>query len=397
MTRRVGVIGLGTIGRQELSLLRGGDHDLVGYDNRASVTREVAATETDRTRRVTLTSDPSALETCITLILCLPTVDAHGEISLAAFDDVLDKLRGRVKDDALVIVASSVPIGFTRGFAGRLGTTLVAAAPERFDPGRGLELARIPRVVGGLTAHATDQALAHYRAFGVATRRVESPEVAEASKILENAFRLLNVAFINEFADVCRRLGLVAADVIDAAATKPFGFMAHYPGAGAGGVCVPVVPRYLLAAAADVEGSAPILTAALRANDEQPARIARTISGSLSQNGGKILVVGATYKADYSDSRGSPALRLIRELASSHTVEVLDPVLNERDIPDGVVLHREVPLGQFVAVVIAVRHKDLKLDAISALAPVVFDLGRGEVRGTKPATKRSDVPQLTRS
>src|SRR5207244_9886208 len=153
--------------------------------------------------------------------------------------------------DRLVVVASTVPIGFTRNLAARLGShgRVVSHAPERFDPGRGTDLGEIPRVVGALSAEALDLTISLYAKAKVPTHQVEPVEVAEASKLLENSFRLVNISFINEFAELCRRLGIVAADVIDAAATKPFAFMAHQPGVGARGTCIPTMPRYLPAAA----------------------------------------------------------------------------------------------------------------------------------------------------
>src|SRR5207302_460723 len=223
----------------------------VGFDTsarRVLAVRTANPTGADRSHTTSLRLRD--LDTCGVLVVCLPTVTRAGEPSLAAFDRFTLELRRLPVRERLIVVASTVPVGFSRRFAERLGShgALVAHVPERFDPGRATELRAIPRVVGGVNAKARELATALYMKAGVSACPVDPIEVAEASKLLENSFRLVNIAFINEFADLCRRLGIRAADVVDAAATKPFAFMPHYPGAGAGGECVPTMPKYLVEA-----------------------------------------------------------------------------------------------------------------------------------------------------
>src|SRR4029077_6836928 len=178
-------------------------------------------------------------------------------------------MTGLESANRLIVIASTIPIGFTRELAQLIGEhgRLIAHVPERFDPGRSTELGEIPRVVGGLTAEARDLAADLYTHLGIPITKVDPVEVAEASKLLENLFRLVNIAFINEFAELWRRVGIPAADVIDAAATKPFAFMAHSPGVGAGGPCIPTMPQYLLEAADRAGFKMPILSDAVSGNE----------------------------------------------------------------------------------------------------------------------------------
>src|SRR5690348_16789060 len=246
---------------------------------------------------------------------------------MEAFTQFAGDLQALGVRERLVVVASTVPIGFTRRFAESLGRHggRVSHAPERFDPGRGTALGQIARVVGALSDEARALTVEMYSRAKVPTHEVEPVEVAEASKLLENSFRLVNIAFINEFAELCRRVGIVASDVIQAAATKPFAFMAHQPGVGAGGNCIPTMPRYLLDAAAAAGIEMPILRDAVRGNAEVIDRVADHVDTLLAARGARrarVLVAGATYKPNYPDARASAALAFARGLATRHDVVV---------------------------------------------------------------------------
>lgn len=381
---RVGVVGLGTIGAQELALWQRAGLDPIGYD-----ILEARARLLGGTTRIT------DLEPAEALILCLPNLAPSGENSLAAFDHFVEAARSLDPRDRLVVIASTVPIGFTRELAGRLGPhgRYVAHAPERFDPGRGTELGEIPRVVGALSDEALDETIALYSRAHVQTHRAEPVEVAEASKLLENSFRLVNISFINEFAELCRRIGIVAADVIDAAATKPFAFMAHHPGVGAGGTCIPTMPRYLLEAAEKSGVEMPILRDAVDGNDQVSKRVGEHVRRLLAAHGiarGNVLVVGATYKPNYPDARASAALAFARGLATQHAVVVYDPVIDPAGFPEGLPLLREIPNGRrFDAVVIAMKHRGTDVAALRQLSPILVDLVRGAVEATESVSSRN--------
>ena len=381
---RVGIVGLGTIGAQELALWERAGLQPIGYE-----ISEPRAQMLGGTTRIDDLAPTDAL------ILCLPNLAPNGENSMAAFDHFVEMAQGLDGKQRLIVVASTVPIGFTRRFAARLGRhgRAVSHAPERFDPGRGMELGEIPRVVGAVTEDALERTIALYEMAHVPTHRVEPVEVAEASKLLENSFRLVNISFINEFAELCRRMGIVAADVIDAAASKPFAFMAHQPGVGAGGTCIPTMPRYLLDAAQEKGIEMPILADAVRGNEQIIDRVAEHVGQLLPGTGArraKLLVVGAAYKPDYPDSRASAALAFARGLATQHDVVVFDPIVDTARWPKDLVLVREMPAGeQFDAVVIALKHRGTDMTALRRLSRIMIDLVRGAVEATESISSRN--------
>lgn len=388
------MVGLGTIGAQELALWQRSGHETVGYDIAESrVTALSGAAHARSGPAPRLTTRVTDLNDADVLVVCLPNLAPNGENSMAAFDTFVEDAKLLRAVDRLVILASTLPIGFTRELATRLGPygRLVAHAPERFDPGRGTELGEIPRVVGALSQEALDLTVELYRRAGVTTHAVDPVEVAEASKLLENSFRLVNIAFINEFAELCRRLGITASDVIDAAATKPFAFMAHQPGVGAGGTCIPTMPRYLLDAARRSGLQMPILQDAVTGNEHLTERVADHLRELLSAGGvtrGRVLVVGASYKPNYPDPRGSAALAFSRGLSKHHSVVVYDPIVDATRFPDELELVREVPTTQFDAVVIALKHRDTDIDALRRLSPILIDLVRGAVEVTESLSTR---------
>ena len=382
------MVGLGTIGSQELALWQRAGHQTVGFDVSESRIKALGSHAGSR-----LSTRIADLNDADVLILCLPNITATGENSMAAFDRFVEDAQSLDEKQRLIIVASTVPIGFTRELAARLGARgrLFAHAPERFDPGRGTELGEIPRVVGALTDEAMELTLDLYKGAGVTTHPVEPVEVAEASKLLENSFRLVNISFINEFAELCRRLGIAAADVIDAAATKPFAFMAHQPGVGAGGTCIPTMPRYLLDAAKLNGLEMPILQDAVTGNEQVIERVAGHLRELLSASGitrGKVLVVGASYKPNYPDARASAALAFARGLAKHHSVVVYDPVVDTENFPKDVALVRSMPESRFDAVVIALKHRNTDVDALRQLSPILIDLVRGAVEVTESLSTR---------
>jgi len=385
---KVGVVGLGIIGSQELALWQRAGHETVGFDVSESRVKALGSHAGSR-----LSTRIADLNDADVLILCLPNLSPSGENSMAAFDRFVAEVQALEEKERLIIVASTVPIGFTRELAARFGTRgrLFAHAPERFDPGRGTELGEIPRVVGALTAEAMELTVELYKGAGVTTHQVEPVEVAEASKLLENSFRLVNISFINEFAELCRRLGIAAADVIDAAATKPFAFMAHQPGVGAGGTCIPTMPRYLLDAARANGLEMPILQDAVTGNEQIIERVADHLRELLSASGierGRVLVVGASYKPNYPDARASAAIAFARGLAKHHSVVVYDPIVETANFPQDVELVRSLPQARFDAVVIALKHRDTDVDALRQLSPVLIDLVRGAVEVTESLSTR---------
>jgi UDP-N-acetyl-D-glucosamine dehydrogenase len=392
----IGVVGLGTVGAQELTLWHQGGYQVVGYDLDPVRLRSLEAASPNGTGPpVWLTDSLRDLEACSVLIVCLPTLDAAGRPSLAAFDRFLASLDLLPKADRLTIVTSTVPIGFCGQLARQLGSLgkLLAYVPERFDPGSNRDFQSVPRVAGATSGMALRRTVELYATVGVRLSAVEPIEIAEASKLLENAFRLVNISFINEFARLCRHVGVPAADVIAAAATKPFAFMAHSPGAGAGGRCIPTIPAYLLAAGQSAGLDMPVLTAAMTMNHRLPQRIAQELRLLLAESGttrGRVLLLGLTYKPNEPDARGSAALRVAMALAAEHDVTIVDPIVPVDQLPPGLRLFRKLPMAlRYDAVVVAVRHRGFDPTALAKLSPIILDLVTGEVRQRPSARSRT--------
>ena len=199
---------------------------------------------------------------------------------------------------------------------------LVAFSPERIDPGRtDFTIRTTPKLVGGMTAACTERARDLYALVCDEVVVVSSPEAAELSKLLENVFRSVNIAFVNELAQLCDRLGIDVWEVIDAASTKPFGFMRFEPGPGMGGHCLPVDPFYLAFKAREQDFYPEFIELAGKVNQAQPAFCVERIERVLNQaskpvKGSKILILGASYKSGSGDTRESPALTILRLLAA---------------------------------------------------------------------------------
>jgi UDP-N-acetyl-D-glucosamine dehydrogenase len=193
---------------------------------------------------------------------------------------------------------------------------LYAAAPERIDPANkvwGIE--NTPRLVAGLSDEARDKALEFYKSFTKEVIPVATAEVAEAAKLFENTFRQVNIALVNEFAQIANALGVSSSEVLSAAATKPYGFMPFLPSIGVGGHCIPVDPTYLSYAASQVGVEASFINLANQVNAAMPDYIAARIKTQLgSMTGKSIQIAGISYKADVSDIRQSPAILLIEKL-----------------------------------------------------------------------------------
>jgi len=205
------------------------------------------------------TTDFAAIGECSVVVICVPTpLDEEHQPDLAPLKSALESVSKHLSADALVIVESTVSPGSTRKLAAPILDTAgvayeLAYSPERIDPAnKNWNVTNTPKLVAGITESARDKAVAFYSSFVSQVHTASSVEVIETAKLLENSFRLVNISFINEIAAFCAKLGIDVREVIGAAATKPYGFMPFYPGAGVGGHCIPVDPSYLLATATEV-------------------------------------------------------------------------------------------------------------------------------------------------
>jgi len=276
------------------------------------------------------------------IVICVPTpLDDFHNPDLSILRHALQTIAPYIQNESLIISESTSFPGTLRDLVVTevLNFTLLknptfyfAVAPERVNPGDKIwNQKNTPRLVSGLNDTDTNKAIIFYETFCDKVIRVDTPEIAEAAKLLENTFRLINISAINEFAQLCHAAGINVSSVIDAAATKPYGYMPFRPGAGAGGHCIPVDPVYLMKWSDRFEFKFNLLENAIRINLEMPLYIASRLKNMLGKKiNPKVLILGIGYKPGLSDVRESPSEKLFKILENSGiTVKWYDPLISK--------------------------------------------------------------------
>jgi UDP-N-acetyl-D-glucosamine dehydrogenase len=405
---KIGIIGLGYVGLPLAVAFAETGHDVVCFDLDEKKTSALAeghsyiediddATLGAIAERLHPTSRHADLASCDAIIICVPTpLTRAREPDLAYLLDAASSLTGILQPGQLVVLESTTYPGTTREQVApileesgmKVGIDFhLAFSPERIDPGRtDFTVRTTPKLVGGVTAACTERARALYAEIVENVVVVSTPEAAELSKLLENIFRSVNIALVNELAQLCDRLGIDVWEVIDAASTKPFGFMRFEPGPGMGGHCLPVDPFYLAFKARENDFYPEFIELAGKVNQAQPAFCVERIERALNNvgkpvNGSKILVLGAAYKAGSGDTRESPALKILKLLAALDAdLSYHDPYV---DSLPGLGLESvglDQALGEADLVAIVTAHKEIDYADIAAMAPLVIDF-RGVTRG----------------
>jgi UDP-N-acetyl-D-glucosamine dehydrogenase len=254
---------------------------------------------------------------------------------------------------------------------------MYASSPERVDPGNEKWTQRnTPRLLAGLTPDATAMARKFYSSFCDEVIEVSTPEVAEAAKLFENTFRQVNIALVNEFAQMSDALSIPTREVLDAAATKPFGFMSFQPGPGVGGHCIPVDPSYLAYVADNIGVPAEFIKRANEVNLGMPAYVVSRVTKDVgSLNGKRVVVIGIAYKANVSDTREAPAALVISELQKlGAQVSWHDPVVGAWNGQSS------SELKGFDVAIVVTKHDAVSESAIKSSAAYVFDC-TGNIKG----------------
>jgi len=403
---RSGVMGLGYVGLPLcLEFVRAGYH-VVGIDsdvakiealrNRTSYIPDISGNElaeSFNTGRFELSSGPEAIATVDTLNVCVPTpLTVAGTPNLSFVNMALQSIEKHRRSGQLFILESTTYPGTTEEV---LLTALskgglevgedffLAYSPERIDPGNpDYNTRNIPKVVGGVTQSCTDCAVALYGNCIENVVPVSSSRVAEMVKLLENTFRSVNIGLVNELAKMCHNLDINIWEVIEAAKTKPFGFMPFYPGPGLGGHCIPVDPIYLSWKAREVGFNARFIELADQVNSSMPLFVVDLIAKALqgwqkNVDGARILLIGVAYKADVNDIRQSPGLDVWKLLESRNaTVFYHDPHVASLEF--GGVRHQSKPLVPEMlrtvdCTVLLTAHRSLDLDMIHDHSPCMVD------------------------
>ena len=384
---RVAIIGQGYVGLTIAVGAAGIGHKVVGYDVNARLVDQLNSGKSHiegisdsqlagytSSGLFIASTDPSVLEGSEVIVIAVPTpLDEDRNPNLSYVHAAADLVNQQVKTPALIVNEStSYPGTLRKEIAGRITSNghLFASSPERVDPGNtqwGTK--NTPRLIGGLTPAAVAKAREFYESFCNSIIEVSSPEVAEAAKIFENTFRQVNIALVNEFAQISDALGISSREVIEAAATKPYGFMPFNPSAGVGGHCIPVDPSYLAHVANEVGVPATFIKRANEVNLAMPAYVAkRVIAGAGGSIAGKsVVVVGVSYKANVADTRETPSAAVI-DLLRAQGADVVwhdDLVGNWRG-------ESSASLKAFDIAVVVAKHDDVSDAAIKA-SGYVFD------------------------
>ena len=333
------------------------------------------------------------------ILVCVPTPLNHNrEPDLGPLLGASRALGSVIKEGQVVILESTTFPGTTREHMVPLleESGLVAGkdfnlafSPERVDPGNErFNIRNTPKIVGGLTPDCTERAADVYRLVCEQVVPVSNPEVAELAKLLENIFRSVNIALVNELAILCDRMKIDVWEVIDAASTKPFGFMRFEPGPGMGGHCLPVDPFYLTWKAREYDIATEFIELAGKVNQYMPYFCLEKIERALNDaskpvKGSKILILGVAYKAGVSDMRESPALKIIRLLTErGGDVRYHDPFVPELTDHSLQSVELDPAVADADLVVIVTAHPGIDHAAIARDAPLTLDL-RGVTRGVE--------------
>ena len=369
---KVSIIGQGYVG-QSLSMAAASvGHNIIGFDldtnliNRlGSGLSHVPGVESKlllnliETARYQPTSNAELIKGSQIIIIAVPTpVDDERRPDLAALHSACELIGKTVSEPTLVISESTSYPGTLRNLIKPIienlnkTTFLYAVAPERVDPGNSQwNILNTPRVVAGLTHEATEMAIKFYKSFCNEIYRASTPEVAEAAKLLENTFRQVNIALVNEFSSIMNRIGISSFEVVNAAATKPFGFMKFFPSIGVGGHCIPVDPEYFSYFAESLGTKSRLTNLVNELNINRPSEVAFRIMDLLGNNfkDSQIQVAGIAYKGGVSDIRESPSLELIHKLRKlGASVKWHDPIVQEWGNEISSSLDSKIDLGLIV-------------------------------------------------
>jgi UDP-N-acetyl-D-glucosamine dehydrogenase len=424
---KVAIIGLGYVGLPLALLYSEQNFPVTGFDidprkvsalnSGGSYIFRITAPEIQQARKqgFSATADYSQLEGMDAIIICVPTpLNEYHEPDLSYITGTAGSIAPHLQPGQLVILESTtypgtteevlIPIlekGNKQGLKASRGAEtngksfFVAFSPEREDPGNQTVARRdIPKVIGGLDEQASELASGLYGAIFNRTVRVSSPAAAEMTKLLENIYRCVNIALVNELKLLSLRMGLDIWEVIEAAATKPFGFHPFYPGPGLGGHCIPVDPFYLSWKAKEWDFRTRFIELAGEINTNMPYHVLESVVRALNQqrkalNGSKVLVLGVAYKRDIDDLRESPALTIIELLQKEGAkVSYNDPYFPEVGRGRKYDLQMKCAplenLGQYDCVLIVTDHSDYDYQRIVRESELVVDT-RNATRGISSA------------
>lgn len=404
---KVGIIGLGYVGLPLAVEIANKGAKVIGFDinktrvkqvNRGlSVISDVTSVDLKKLtkkKKITATTNFKQLRLCDIILICVPTpVNENKEPDLQPVISSAEEIKRNMRKGQMVILKSTtypettekvvLPILCESGL--KVGKDFyLAFCPERIDPGnRRFGVENTPTVIGGVTKKCTEMAALFYSKYVSEVHAVSSPRCAEMTKLLENTFRNVNIALVNEFAQLCERMGGIDMwEVIEAAKSKPFGYMAFYPGPGVGGHCIPIDPYYLSWKAREYDFHTVFIELSARINEEMPYFVVNKTINELSKSGvcpskAKILLLGMSFKKDISDLRASPAIKVYQIIKPKvGVIKYHDPHVRQfridRKVVNSVKLTK-TELKKYDALIILANHSVYDYDFIIKNSKLVID------------------------
>jgi UDP-N-acetyl-D-glucosamine dehydrogenase len=388
--KRVGVIGQGYVGLAVATEAATAGHDVTGFDTNLNLIKNldlgkshIEDVKDSKLKKLIKnsfyrpTNNPSDLTGCEVVIIAVPTpLDSERRPDLRNIEEAIQTIISSIKKSTLIINESTSYPGTLRNVIAKkisMATGInhrYAISPERIDPGNAKwNVKNTPRLVAGLDNKSAKEVVDFYSSFTKTLKLVSTPEVAEMAKLAENSFRYVNIAFVNELAKVAHGFDVDVNEVLEAANSKPYGFMKFFPGAGVGGHCIPIDPLYLTYESKQKGIQTPLLDKADEVNISMPKYVVKRILSDHNQDllGKNVVVVGVSYKSDISDTRESPALEILQLLADNGANTMWhDPLVstfNNR-------ISSEI-MNQDIAVVLSL-HKSINLKKLQQIN-YVFD------------------------
>jgi len=399
---KIGIIGMGYVGIPLGLEFEKAGFTIIGFDkdkkrvddinNGKQVMKHISSnlmSEFIKSNRATATTDFTKIQEADCLILCVPTpLDEHEQPDMSYVESATNEISKNISKGQLIVLESTTYPGTTREIvmplleksnlkAGK--DFFLAYSPEREDPGnKEFSVSKIPKVIGGYTNNCLQMACELYDTIVSETVKVSTMETAESTKLMENIFRAVNIAMVNELKLVFDRMGVNIWEVIDAAKTKPFGFMPFYPGPGMGGHCIPIDPFYLSWKAKEFNTEAKFIELAGEINRKMTENIAHRVGKALNDDKksireSKILIIGLAYKKDIDDIRESPAIKIMDLLKyKGAKIDYHDPFVNEfRNLRSIDLTTKNIQ--KYDSLIITTDHSEIDYEMIGKHASLVVD------------------------
>ena len=410
-TLKVGIIGLGYVGLPLAIEFGKAGYEVIGIDLDQQKVQSINSgyshildvkaedvMELVKSGRFRATTDFSEIATLDSLSICVPTpLNKNQEPDTSYIRTTVDNILLYIKNPLLMVLESTTYPGTTRELLDNQFVKngyhidqdyFLCFSPERVDPGNKIyQTKHIPKVIGGLTENSTEIGRLLYEKVIDTVVPVSSPETAEMSKLLENTFRSINIAFVNEMALMCDRMGIDIWETIDAAATKPFGFMPFYPGAGVGGHCIPLDPMYLYWKGKQDRYFNQFIELSQRINLNMPYEVIEKVRMALDSVGktlseANILLVGLSYKNNVDDIRESPALEIYEQLkGETKGLAIFDPYVESFQTANNgkqevIQYQEEIDFSTYDSVIVLAKHDAIDFDEILNESQTIVDMKR---------------------